>query len=296
MVVHIIVYVHKLSWKHTFGKGPPTEKSLNQSAWGSGPCTCKLNSNTERFHSDPRFYQGNMGKPMPKKTKCRLSKEEETVFVNRGFTAALQHAVIQRGWDKRDIEDFIITYNHNNKERIPVPTLTKGMLQEIWVAEEGLTEESYSWNWEIRYSCSEEYTCSGRGWCKEASQIQAWDSGSPWDKKIPEVNGVAHQKTAFPAFGERNCDGIHIGFEVPVSCNYGYAGGIGSLPSGALWRFQPVCHPCKAGHHYAQRHTAGKMHPWRKIVSPPSQHQKSRSFQDHPNSPKGESLKSLKVS
>ena len=72
-----------------------------------------------------------MGKPTPKKCRHRLSKEEEAVFVNNGFTATLQHAVIQRGWDKKHIEDFIIMYNHNNNSKIPVPTLTKGMQQEI---------------------------------------------------------------------------------------------------------------------------------------------------------------------
>ena len=72
-----------------------------------------------------------MGKPTPKKCRQRSSKEEETVFVNNGFTATLQHAVIQRGWDKKDTEDFIIMYNHNNNSKIPVPTLTKGMQQEI---------------------------------------------------------------------------------------------------------------------------------------------------------------------
>ena len=72
-----------------------------------------------------------MGKPTLKKTTCRLSKDEETVFVNDGFTSALQHAIIVRGWDKKDIEDFIIRYNHNNNSKIPVPTLTKGMQQEI---------------------------------------------------------------------------------------------------------------------------------------------------------------------
>ena len=72
-----------------------------------------------------------MGKPTPKKSRCRLSKEEETVFVNNGFTLALQHAVIARGWDRKDIEDFIIMYNPNNKSKIPVPALTKGMQQEI---------------------------------------------------------------------------------------------------------------------------------------------------------------------
>ena len=72
-----------------------------------------------------------MGKPTPKKTTHRLSKDEETVFVNDGFTSALQHAIIVRGWDRKDIEDFIIRYNHNNNSKIPVPMLTKGMQQEI---------------------------------------------------------------------------------------------------------------------------------------------------------------------
>ena len=131
MVVCIIVYVRKLSRKHTFEKGPPTGKLFNQLAWRSEPCTCKLDSNVEKFHSDPRYHQGNMGKPMPKKTTHRLSKDEETVFVNNGFTSALQHTVIARGWDRKDIEDFIIRYNHNNNSKIPVPMLTKGMQQEI---------------------------------------------------------------------------------------------------------------------------------------------------------------------
>ena len=72
-----------------------------------------------------------MGKPTPKKSTRRLSREEEIVFVDKGFTLALQHAVIARGWDKRDIEDFIIRYNHNTKSNIPVPKLTQGMQQEI---------------------------------------------------------------------------------------------------------------------------------------------------------------------
>ena len=92
---------------------------------------CNLDSNVEKLHSDLRLHQGNMGKPTPKKSTRRLSKEEEIVFMNNGFTLALQHAVIVRGWDKRDIEDFIIRHNHNNKSNILVPMLTKGMQQEI---------------------------------------------------------------------------------------------------------------------------------------------------------------------
>ena len=72
-----------------------------------------------------------MGKPTLKKSTRRLSKEEEIVFINNGFTPALHHAVKARGWDKRDIEDFIIRHNQNNKSNILVPKLTKGMQQEI---------------------------------------------------------------------------------------------------------------------------------------------------------------------
>ena len=119
-----------------------------------------------------------MGKPTPKKSARRLNKEEETVFVNNGFTPALQHAVIARGWDKKDIEDFIIRYNYNNKSKIPVPTLTKGMQQEIEQQKRASQRNPAVWSWKVRYPCPEEYPCNGRGWCKEASQIQAWDSSS----------------------------------------------------------------------------------------------------------------------
>ena len=79
------------------------------------------------YYSNLRPCRRKMGKPTPKKSQHRLTKEEEIVFVNNGFTATLQHAVTKRGWDKKDIKDFILTYNHNNKCKIPVPKLTKGM-------------------------------------------------------------------------------------------------------------------------------------------------------------------------
>ena len=120
-----------------------------------------------------------MGKPTPKKCRHRLSKEEDVIFVNNGFTLALQHAVIARGWDQKDIEDFIIMYNHNNKSKIKVPALTKGMQQEI--------------EWQKRASQRNPTAGAGRsgvpawkstpaaveGGDKETPLIQAWDSGSP---------------------------------------------------------------------------------------------------------------------
>ena len=64
-------------------------------------------------------------------------------------------------------------YNHNNNSKIPVPTFTKGMQQEIEWQKEGLSEEPSSWSWKVRSPWPEEYPCSsGRG-SKETPPIQA---------------------------------------------------------------------------------------------------------------------------
>ena len=69
-------------------------------------------------------------KSTPKLPK-RLNAQQRKIFVAKGFTKALLNAIISDGWDKRDIDDYILRYNHNNNEKIPIPTLTTGMLQEI---------------------------------------------------------------------------------------------------------------------------------------------------------------------
>ena len=66
----------------------------------------------------------------PKHSK-KLNTQQKEIFVAKGFTKALLNAVISDGWDKHDIDDYILKYNHNNNEKIPIPTLTNGMLQEI---------------------------------------------------------------------------------------------------------------------------------------------------------------------
>ena len=60
-----------------------------------------------------------------------LNAQQREIFIAKGFTKALLNAVISNGWDKRDIDDYILRHNHNNNEKIPIPTLTNGMLQEI---------------------------------------------------------------------------------------------------------------------------------------------------------------------
>ena len=69
-------------------------------------------------------------KSTPKHLK-KLSTQQKEIFVTKGFTKALLNAVISDGWDKRDIDDYILRYNHNNNEKIPIPALTIRMLQEI---------------------------------------------------------------------------------------------------------------------------------------------------------------------
>ena len=69
-------------------------------------------------------------KSTPKHSK-KLNTQQKEIFIAKGFTKALLNAVISDGWDKRDIDDYILKYNHNNNEKIPIPTLMNGMLQEI---------------------------------------------------------------------------------------------------------------------------------------------------------------------
>ena len=60
-----------------------------------------------------------------------LNAQQKEIFIAKGFTKALLNAVISVGWDKLDIDNYILRYNHVNNEKIPIPTLTSGMLQEI---------------------------------------------------------------------------------------------------------------------------------------------------------------------
>ena len=60
-----------------------------------------------------------------------LNAQQKEIFIAKGFTKALLNAVISAGWDKLDIDNYILRYNHVNNEKIPIPTLTSGMLQEI---------------------------------------------------------------------------------------------------------------------------------------------------------------------
>ena len=60
-----------------------------------------------------------------------LNAQQKEIFIAKGFTKALLNAVISVGWDKLDIDNYILKYNHVNNEKIPIPTLTSGMLQEI---------------------------------------------------------------------------------------------------------------------------------------------------------------------
>ena len=71
-----------------------------------------------------------MGKSLPKCSK-RLTPDQQRVFISNGFTNALMHAVIKKGWDKKDIDDFILLFNHNTKSNVKLPVLTVGMTQEI---------------------------------------------------------------------------------------------------------------------------------------------------------------------
>ena len=71
-----------------------------------------------------------MVKPKPKwsstpKHSKKLNTQQKEIFVAKEFTKALLNAVISDGWDKRDIDDYILKYNHNNNEKNTHPSFDK---------------------------------------------------------------------------------------------------------------------------------------------------------------------------
>ena len=72
-----------------------------------------------------------MVKPTPRRTSRTLTPDQQKIFLDKGFTAGLLHAVIKKGWDKRDIDNFILVHNHNTGSHVKIPVLTVGMTQEI---------------------------------------------------------------------------------------------------------------------------------------------------------------------
>ena len=53
-----------------------------------------------------------MVKPKPWSSNAKQSKklntQQKEIFVAKGFTKALLNAVISEGWDKRNIDDYIL--------------------------------------------------------------------------------------------------------------------------------------------------------------------------------------------
>ena len=55
----------------------------------------------------------------------RLTKEQFDYFKQHGFTDELVTIVFDEGWDKVDIENYILLYNHQNNEDVPLPTFAR---------------------------------------------------------------------------------------------------------------------------------------------------------------------------
>ena len=133
-------------------------------------------------------------KSTPKISK-RLNEQQRKIFVAKGFTKALLNAIISDGWDKRDIDDYILRYNHNNNKKIPIPTLTNGMLQEI----------------------------------ERRKRANLRAVGRASTGTLSEVHGPADKEIAISALDQGNCPGYQDRFTVPVICPHGTTRSIGSL-------------------------------------------------------------------
>ena len=52
-----------------------------------------------------------------------LNTQQKEIFATKDFTKALLNAVISAGWDKLDIDNYILKYNHVNNEKYTHPNL-----------------------------------------------------------------------------------------------------------------------------------------------------------------------------
>ena len=114
-------------------------------------------------------------------------------------------------------------------------------------------------------SCTKE--CTSYWWSQETSSLQTWYCCSPRNPKIPEINWIAHPKTAFPEIGQRNRSRLQNWLAIPVYCCRSFARSLRSLLGWSFRRHQSVRHPRQEGHHYAKGHPIGTKNPRRACLS-----------------------------
>ena len=54
-----------------------------------------------------------------------MTKEQYKYFKQHGLTDELITIVLDEGWDKIDIENYVLLYNHQNNEHVPLPILSR---------------------------------------------------------------------------------------------------------------------------------------------------------------------------
>ena len=219
--------------------------------------------------TDSRGRSIKMVKPRPKwssthKHSKKLNKQQKEIFVAKGFTKALLNAVISDVWDKHDIDDYILMYNHNNNEKIPIPALTNGMLQEI--------ERRKRANLRAAGRASTGTTPGTSGGARAGAQKSTPSAGGvkkphryqPGTVALREIRHYQKstelliRKLPFSMFGQGNRSGHQDRSMVPVICHHGPSRSIGSLLGRIIRRHKLMCHSCKAGDHHAKRYPVGQ--------------------------------------
>ena len=108
------------------------------------------------------------------------------------------------------------------------------------------------------------------------------------DLPVSKVDRSAHQKAAVPATGERDCPRPRQDeHAVPEWGHYGPTRGLGGIPSRSPRGPQPVRHPHKEGHNYAEGYPAGTPHQRGEELKSPNRANNTWSLSGPPYPPKG---------
>ena len=87
------------------------------------------------------------------------------------------------------------------------------------------------------------------------------------NQKIPEINWIADQEIAFPAFGSWNSSRFQNWSSIPERSHWCFAGSLRGLLGGSFRRYKLVRHPRQTSYHYAERYSVGSTNSWRACLS-----------------------------
>ena len=196
-----------------------------------------------------------------------MNTQQKEIFVTKGFTKALLNAVISAGWDKLDIDNYILRYNHVNNENIPIPTLTSGMLQEIERRKRSNLRAAGKRAPELLQEQAVEPELVHRkgtpadGGVKKPHRYRPGTVALREIRRYQKSTELLIRKLPFQRLVREIAQDIKTDLRFQSSAIMALQEASEAYFGGIVRRHKLMCHSCKAGDHHATRHPVGQTYP-----------------------------------